>query len=96
MRMSWTADRNMAVELSARQTRYGRTWLYEATVRRDAVLAYLERRGEGWTVVINPAGLSQIKRLEELLPRSPRSEVRAGILTVVRLRACRFRAYWRE
>jgi hypothetical protein len=38
-------------------------------VRPDAVLAYLERRGEGWTVVINPAGLSQIKRLEELLPR---------------------------
>jgi hypothetical protein len=68
-RMSWTADQNMAVELGARHTRYGRTWLYEATVRPDAVLAYLERRGEGWTVVINPAGLSQIKRGEELLPR---------------------------
>jgi hypothetical protein len=67
-RMSWTADRNMATELGARHTRYGRTWLHEATVRPDAVLAYLERRGEGWTVVINPAGLSQIKRLEELLP----------------------------
>jgi len=38
-------------------------------VRRDAVLAYLERRGEGWTVVINPAGLSQIERQEQLLPR---------------------------
>jgi hypothetical protein len=46
----------------------GRTWLYEATVRPNAVLAYLERRGEGWTVVINPAGLAQIKRREELLP----------------------------
>lgn len=68
-RMSWTADRNMAVELGARHTRYGRTWLYEATVRPDAVLAYLERRGEGWTVVINPAGLSQIERREELLPQ---------------------------
>jgi hypothetical protein len=68
-RMSWTADRNMAVELGTRHTRYGRSWLYEATVRPDAVLAYLERRGEGWTVVINPAGLSQIKRREELLPR---------------------------
>jgi len=68
-RMSWTADRTMAVELGVRHTRYGRTWLYEATVRPDAVLAYLERRGEGWTVIINPAGLSRIERREELLPR---------------------------
>jgi hypothetical protein len=59
----------MAVELGARRTRDGRTWLYEATVRPDAVLAYLERHGEGWTVIINPAGLSQILRREELLPR---------------------------
>jgi len=68
-RMSWTADRNMAVQLGARHTRYGRTWLYKATVRPDAVLAYLERRDEGWTVVVNPAGLSQIEHREELLPR---------------------------
>lgn len=66
--MSWTADRNMAAELGARHTRYGRTWLYKATVGPDAVLAYLERRGEGWTIVINPAGLSQIERQEELPP----------------------------
>jgi hypothetical protein len=38
-------------------------------VRPDAVLAYLERRGEGWTVVVNPAGLFQIGRREELPPR---------------------------
>jgi len=69
-RMSWTADRNMAVELGARHTRYGRVWLYEATVRPDSVLAYLERRGEGWTVIVKPAGLSQIERREELLPRN--------------------------
>jgi hypothetical protein len=68
-RMSWTADRNMAVKLGARHTRYGRSWLYEATVRPDAILAYLERRGEGWTVIINPTGLSKVKRSEELLPR---------------------------
>jgi hypothetical protein len=68
-RMSWTADRNMAVELGARHARHGRTWLYEATVRPDAVLAYLERRGEGWTVIINPAGLSEIERQEELISR---------------------------
>jgi len=68
-RMSWTADRNMAVELGARHTRWGRTWLYEATVRPDAILAYLERRGEGWTVIIDPTGLFKIKRSEELLPR---------------------------
>jgi hypothetical protein len=67
-RMSWTADRAMAIQLGARHTRYGRTWLYQATVRPTAVLAYLERRGEGWTVIINPAGLSHIERREELLP----------------------------
>jgi hypothetical protein len=68
-RMSWAVERNMAVQLGARHTRYGRTWLYEATVRPDAGLAYLERRAEGWTVVVNPAGLSQIERREELPPR---------------------------
>jgi hypothetical protein len=68
-RMSWTADPDTAVQLGTRHARYGRAWLYEATVRPDAVLAYLERRGEGWTVVINPAGLSQVKRREELLPK---------------------------
>jgi hypothetical protein len=61
-RMPWAAERNIAVQLGARHTRYVRTWLYEATVRPNAVLAYLERRGEGWTVVVNPAGLSQIGR----------------------------------
>jgi hypothetical protein len=68
-RMSWTAERKMAMELGARHARYGRTWLYEATVRPEAILAYLERRGEGWTVVINPAELSQIERRDELLPQ---------------------------
>jgi hypothetical protein len=67
--MSWTVDRNMAVELGTRHTRYGRAWLYEATVRPDAVLAYLELRGERWTVIINPAGLSEINRREELHPQ---------------------------
>jgi hypothetical protein len=45
------------------------TCLYEATVRPDAVLAYLEHRGEGWTVVINPAGLSPIEHREALHPQ---------------------------
>jgi hypothetical protein len=63
------ADRNTAAELGARHTWHGPAWLYEATVPPHAVLAYLERRGEGWTVVINPAGLSQVTRLQELLPR---------------------------
>jgi hypothetical protein len=68
-RMSWAVDRDTAAELGARHTRHGRTWLYEATVPPHAVLAYLERRGEGWTVVVNPAGLSQVIRLQELMPR---------------------------
>jgi hypothetical protein len=56
--MSWTAARDMAVKFGTRHDRYGRAWLYEASVQPDSVLAYLERRGEGWTVVVNPAGLS--------------------------------------
>ncbi len=32
-----------------------------------AILAYLERRGEGWTVVVDPAGLSSIERLGDIL-----------------------------
>jgi hypothetical protein len=48
-RMSWTADRKMADLLGMRHARYGAAAIYKATVPPDAVLAYLERRGEGWT-----------------------------------------------
>jgi hypothetical protein len=69
-RMSWALDRAVAEELGRRHTRYGSTALYKTTVAHDMVLAYLERRDDwGWTIVIDPAGLSVIERLEDIRPR---------------------------
>ncbi len=70
--MSWTAERTMAELLGRRHTRYSATAIYKATVSPNEVVAYLERRGEGWTVVIDPAGLTNIERLEEIpAPKLP-------------------------
>lgn len=60
-RMSWTCERDLAEQLGRRHTPYGAAILYKATVVPGAILAYLERRGEGWTVVIDPAGLTSIE-----------------------------------
>jgi hypothetical protein len=37
-----------------------------ATVTPEGVLAYLERRGEGWTLVVDPAEVTDIKHLKEI------------------------------
>jgi hypothetical protein len=65
-RMSWTWARDLAEHLGRRHTPYGAASLYKATVAPGAILAYLERRGEGWTVVVDPAGLSSIERLADI------------------------------
>jgi hypothetical protein len=62
-RMSWTSETAMADQLGARHKPYGAASLYKATVAPGAILAYLERRGEGWTIVIDPAELSGIERV---------------------------------
>jgi hypothetical protein len=62
-RMSWTFERDTAEQLGRRHTPYGATVLYKARVAPGAILACLERRSEGWTVVIDPAGLASIERL---------------------------------
>jgi hypothetical protein len=62
-RMSWTSERDLAEQLGRRHTPYGAAVLYKATVAPGAILAYLERRGEGWTVVVDPAGLTNIERI---------------------------------
>jgi hypothetical protein len=56
----------MAEQLGMRHAPYGAAFLYEATAAPDAVLAYLERRAEGWTVVVDPAHLTGIELLREL------------------------------
>jgi hypothetical protein len=65
-RMSWAAERSVAETLGRRHARYDAAGIYRATVEPDAVLAYLERPGEGWTVVVEPAGLTQIERLQAI------------------------------
>lgn len=65
-RMSWTCERDLAEQLGRRHTPYGAAILYQATVAPGAILAFLERRGEGWTVVVDPAGLTDIERLADI------------------------------
>lgn len=70
-RMSWTADRDLAVVLGRRHTWHAPAALYQVTVEPDHILAFLGRPDEGWTVVTHPAGLMYIRYLEEL-PRPTR------------------------
>ncbi len=65
-RMSWTFERDLAEQLGRRYTPVGAAALYKATVSPGAILAYLEHRGEGWTVVVDPAGLVHIERLSDI------------------------------
>ena len=65
-RMSWTFERDLAQQLGRRHTPYGTVALYKASVAPRTILAYLERRGEGWTVVVDPTGLVDIEHLTEI------------------------------
>lgn len=70
-RMSWASDRRVAEELGRRHARYGPAALYKAAVPADMILAYLERRDDwGWTIVVDPAGLTAIERIEDITPRN--------------------------
>jgi hypothetical protein len=63
-RMSWASDPGLAEELGVRHAHFNAAALYQATVAPDAILAYLERRDEGWTVVVDPAG--HIEKLRDI------------------------------
>ena len=65
-RMSWADDPHVGAMLGTRHAWHEPAALYAATVMPDAVLAFLGRQGEGWTVVVNPAGLTNIRLLEQL------------------------------
>ena len=69
-RMSWASEPSLAEELGARHAHFDAAALYRATIAPDAILAYLERRDEGWTVVVDPAGLTDIEKLKDIhVPR---------------------------
>jgi hypothetical protein len=65
-RMSWAFKPDMAAQLGKRHVPYGKAALYRGVAEPDAVPAYPERRDEGWTVVIDPAGLTTIERLRDI------------------------------
>ena len=65
-RMSWASEPSLAEELGARHAHFDAAALYKATIAPDAILAYLERRDEGWTVVVDPAGLTNIEKLRDI------------------------------
>jgi hypothetical protein len=65
-RMSWADDRSVACMLGRRHAWHGRAALYSAVVEPDAVLAFLWRPGEGWTVVVDVARLKDIQIVEQL------------------------------
>lgn len=65
-RMSWASEPSLAEELGARHAHFGAAVLYKAAVAPEAILAYLERRDEGWTVVVDPAGLTNIEKLKDI------------------------------
>ena len=64
--MSWASEPSLAEELGARHAHFDAAALYQATVAPDAILAYLERRDEGWTVVVDPAGLANTEKLKDI------------------------------
>jgi hypothetical protein len=61
-RMSWASEPSLAEELEARHAHFDAAALYKATIAPDAILAHLERRDEGWTVVVDPAGLTNSEK----------------------------------
>ena len=56
-RMSWAWRPDLAELLGRRHANYGAAALYSAIVAPDTVLGCLERRGEGWTVLLTQEGL---------------------------------------
>jgi hypothetical protein len=70
-RMSWAWIPEPAELLGRRHAHYGAAALYSAVAAPDAVLGCLERRGEGWTIAVDPAGLTDIKRIREIRGQVP-------------------------
>lgn len=64
--MSWASEPTLAEDLGTRHALFDAAALYKATVAPDAILAYLERRDERWTVVVDSAGLTTIEKLKDI------------------------------
>ena len=64
--MSWAETQQVATELGIRHARHDAAALYETTAGPEAILAYLHKPGEGWTAVVDPARLGDIRHIEEI------------------------------
>lgn len=68
--MSWSEDVNRADQFRQRQAWYAPTGIYRTVVGPGAVLALLERRGEGPPeVVVDPKMLTSIEQIGQLYPQ---------------------------
>lgn len=69
-RMSWTTNRETAVQHASRHGQHGSAWVYETVVTAEMVLAYLNTRRE-CEVIVDPAKLGPIERTAPRATRSP-------------------------
>jgi hypothetical protein len=68
--MSWTTDIARADQFRQRQSWYGPTAIYQTVVAPEAVLALLERKGEGPPeVVVAPQMLAPVEQVGPLHPQ---------------------------
>ena len=68
--MSWTRDIDRADQFRQRHSWHAPTAVYRAVVMPDAVLALLERRGEGPPeVVVDPQMLTAVEQVGPLHPQ---------------------------
>jgi hypothetical protein len=73
--MSWTIDVNRAEQFRQRHSWHAPTAIYQATVEPEALLAFLQRPGEGPPEVIaDPQMLTSIRRHGPLHPQRRRQE----------------------
>ena len=73
--MSWTTDANRAHQFRQRHSWHAPTAVYRAVVKPDAVLALLERRGEGPPeVVVDPRILTAVEQVGPLYPQRFRQD----------------------
>lgn len=70
--MYWAENLEVARTLGRRHVSHAPAAVYSATIPPEAVLAFLERRGEGTTVVVDSTQLTYITLVEHLNQPWPR------------------------
>lgn len=65
-RMSWAEDCSVAETLGTRHSWHQSWSIYKTSASPQAILAALHRRGEGWTIVVDPTELTQIEKIRTM------------------------------